>query len=62
MLEITRAVLQELWEICLNDVKDTETKARIQGVAAQMSTFEYYYAVSLEEMVLWHTDNLSKTL
>ena len=41
---------------------DTETKARVQDVAAQMSTFEYYYAVSLAEMVLRHTDNLSETL
>ena len=56
------AILQDLWEVCYDDAKDTEIKARIQGVAAQMSKFEYYYAISLAEMVLQHTDNLSKTL
>ena len=54
------ATLQNLWEVCYEDAKDTEIKARIQGVGAQMSKFEYYYAISLAEMVLRHTDNLSK--
>ena len=56
------AVLQELWQLSYDESKDTEIRARIQGVAAQMDTFKYYYAATLAEMVLRHTDNLSKTL
>ena len=41
---------------------DTETKARIQGVAAQMRTFEFFFGSMLGELVLKHTDNLNKTL
>lgn len=55
-------VLQELWELSYDESRDTEIRARIQGVAAQMSKFEFYYAASLAEMILRHTDNLSKTL
>ena len=55
-------VLQELWEVSYDESKDTEIRARIQGVAAQMNAFEFYYACSLAEMILRHTDNLSKTL
>ena len=45
------------------DIKrDSEIKARIIGVAAQMKTFEFGFAVHLAEMLLRHTDNLSKTL
>ncbi len=34
-------VLQELWEEAIDLVKDTEMKARINGVATQMKTFDY---------------------
>ncbi len=49
------SVLQELWQLSYDKCNDTEIRARIQGVAAQMDTF-------VAEMVLRHTDNLSKTL
>ena len=55
-------VLQELWQLSYDECRDTKIRARIQGVAAQMDTFQYYYATTLAEMVLCHTDNLSKTL
>ena len=42
--------------------KDSETKARIQGVASQMHTFKFLFGTMLAEMVLKHTDNLSRTL
>ena len=35
-------VLNELWAESLEHVKDTEMKARIQGVAAQMVKFDYF--------------------
>ena len=37
-------------------------KARIQGVAAQMQKFEFFFGVSLGQLVLHHNDNLSRTL
>ena len=45
-------------EVC----KDTETKARIQGVSSQMQTFMFLFGNMLAEMVLRHTDNLSRAL
>ena len=41
---------------------DTETKARIQGVQSQMNTFNFLFGALLGELVLRHTDNLSRTL
>ena len=37
-------------------------KARIQGVAAQMKKFYFYFGVSLGLLILRHTDNLSRTM
>ena len=55
-------VLLELWAESLERVKDTKMKARIQGVAAQMMKFDYFFGVSLGLLILRHTDNLSKTM
>ena len=41
---------------------DREANAMIQGVAAQMTTFTYLLGSMLHEVVLKHTDNLSRTL
>ena len=43
-------------------MQDTDAKATIQGVAAQMKTFTYLFGSMLGKLVLKHTDNLSKTL
>ena len=56
------SVLQSTWENSLEVCKDTETKARIQGVPFQMQTFKFLFGNMLAEMVLRHTDNLSKAL
>ena len=56
------AVFQELWPECLDYIKDTEIKARIVGVEAQMKTFDYLFGVLLGEVILRNTDNLSRTL
>ena len=37
-------------------------KSRIIGVSTQMETFRYFYGVTLGELILQHTDNLSRTL
>lgn len=55
-------VLQETWDEALEVVKDTESKARILGVSAQMQTFQFFYGVVLGEIILRHCDNLSRTL
>ena len=54
------AIFQELWLACLDYTKDTETKARILGVEAQMKTFNYLFGVLLGEVILRNTDNLSR--
>lgn len=37
-------------------------KARIQGVAAQMIKFDFFFGTSLGLLILRHTDNLSRTM
>ncbi len=54
--------LLSTWEKAGEVVRDTESKTRILGVAAQMNTFEFHFGVFVGELVLRHTDNLSKTL
>ena len=56
------AALQRTWEEAMDIARDTETKARIGGVAAQMTKFDFLFGVILGELLLCHTDNLSKTL
>ena len=55
-------VLHALWEKPCDVVNDTETIARIRGVEAQMANFYFFYGLVLGEMLLRHTDNLSRTL
>ena len=55
-------VLNELWDKACNVVGDTETIARIRGAAAQMASFEFFVGLILGEMLLRHTDKLSRTL
>ena len=56
------SVLQSLWDQAADIVHDTETIARIRGVAAHMQSFEFFFGLVLGEILLRHTDNLSKTL
>ena len=56
------SVFQEFWEKARDIISDSETRARIAGVEAYMSKFEYMFGLVLGECVLRHTDNLSKTL
>ena len=55
-------VLNQLWQECLEFVKETEMKARIYGVQSQMQQFDFFFGVTLGELILRHTDNLSRTL
>ena len=55
-------VLLDLWTDSLISVKDTEMRARIIGVSAQMETFDFFFGVTLGELILRQSDNLSRTL
>ncbi len=54
--------LQELWEVAAAVATDSETKARLNGVASQMRSFDFFFGCTLGEVMLRHTDNLSKSL
>ena len=41
---------------------EPEIKGRIIGVKSQMKTFTYFFGVTILQLVLRHSDNLSKTL
>ena len=55
-------VLKEFWDDARGFSVDSESRARIIGVQAQMSQFSFLFGLMLAERVLQHTDNLSKTL
>ena len=54
--------LQMLWQESLEFVKETEMRSRIIGVSACMKSFDFFFGASLGELLLSHSDNLSKTL
>ena len=56
------AVLQALWEESLEFVKDSEMRSRIIGVATTMKSFNFFFGVVLSELILRHSDNVSRTL
>ena len=55
-------VLQDTWAESITITRDTETKARINGVQAQMRDFNFYFGIVLGELILRHTDMLNQTL
>ena len=62
MTKIILCYKQSTWEGALEVCKDTETKVCIQGVSSQMQMFKFLFGNMIAEMVLRHTDNLSKAL
>lgn len=55
-------VLRELWDISKDRVSDPAIKGRIVGVQCHFKTFRYLFGVALGELILRHSDNLSKAL
>ena len=51
-----------MWEEAVDIIHDTETRARINGVLAQMQTFDFLFTMFLGKMVLRHCDNLNATI
>ena len=56
------AALQQVWETAKDSTSDPTIKGRIIGVQFQFKTFSFFFGSNLAELVLRHTDNLSKTL
>ena len=54
-------VFQEFWDEARDITFDSENRARITGVKAQMEKFDFLFGLCLGECILHHTDNLSKT-
>lgn len=54
--------LLTLWQWALIEYKDTESKARVHGVNAQMTSFDFFFGVSLAVIILGHSDALSTSL
>ena len=54
--------IQTLSEEALLATTDSEMKARIRVIGSQMQTYQFLFALILSEMILRHTDMLSKTL
>lgn len=61
-IRLNYETLGATWEEALAVVRESEVKARINGVAAIMKTFDFLFGLILAEKILKHTDNLSKTL
>ena len=43
-------------------MKEAEMRSRIIGVSTTMKSFNFFFGVSLGELILRHSDNLSRTL
>ena len=54
--------LQQVWDESLDGNLEPEIKSRIIRLKSQMTTFDYFYGVTILQLVLRHSDNLSKTL
>ena len=61
-IRLNYETLEATWEEALAIVRESEVKARINGVAAIMTTFDFPFGLILAERILKHTDNLSKAL
>ena len=55
-------VLLEVWEESRASSLDSEIRARIIGVEAQMEQFDFLFGLLLASLLLRHSDNLSKAL
>ena len=53
--------LQELWDFVLDGNVDPDIRARVNGVRTQMESFDLFFGISLAELVLNHSENLSAT-
>ena len=52
----------QLWEECLEERLDQETKARIIGCKSQMESFYFFFGLNLSHKLYAMTNNLSKSI
>ena len=50
------------WEEAPHIVRDTEMKARIDGIFSQMQKFDFNSGTVLGELIFRHSDKLSRTI
>ena len=62
-IEKNYLVLMQLWEVCLEQKGlESEIKARLNGIKAQMEQFSFLFGLLLSQIIFQHADNLSRTL
>lgn len=61
-IHLNYTTLMATCEEALDVAKQSELKARINGVAAKMSDFDFLFCLMLAELLLRHCNNLSKTI
>lgn len=54
--------LDNLWQWSLENVSDTDMKARIRGVQTHMYKFTFFFGVTLGQFLFRHADRLSRAL
>ena len=54
--------LFELWDICLDEKLDKETRSHILGYKSQMMEFRFFFGINLAYRMYLITDNLSRAL
>jgi hypothetical protein len=56
--------LQKTWDATREATKDTDVRAKISGVAAQMEKFEFFYGLELERKTRWmiYRDHCKRTI
>ena len=54
--------LQQVWDESLDGNLEQEIKGRIIGVKSQMNIFNYFYGVTILQLVLRKNNNLPKAL
>ena len=52
-------MLQDLWETVLDGNIEPNFRVRVIGVLAEKESFDYYFSISVDELVLSHGNNLS---
>ena len=61
-IRINYRALQLLWDESLCHCKDIDIKNRIRGVSSYMENFNFLYGILIGELLLSHSENLSKIL
>ena len=62
-IQLNYQTLEATWEEAVDVVKESDIKAWINGVAAKMKEFDFFFflcCLLLAEKIFKHTDNLNK--